>query len=223
MSGEPQQVQLSGRQRTLYEALSEKEQSLADMYLGSLMTLQQTGNPDSLALAAHGLRELIEKLPRYLDAPVNTNSPSLKGKVQELAQSWNNALGRSRCHSDLNWSGDIDRPLLGFLRKAHEFFEWFKAERPTRRQQTANALRELDPLEQPLPASIEELRIEEWDVCHNFFQKVSHHNASSSHNEFSGFLSAFEIFLLDRLRPRKFEDHAEIDRIISEGETDANR
>ena len=175
MSDKPQQIQLSrqqqalyealsqlsGQQRALYKALSEKEQSLADMYLGSLMTLQQTGNPDLLALAAHGLRELMEKLPRYLDAPVDTNSPSLKGKVQELAQSWSNTLGRSQCYSDPNWSGNIDRPLLIFLRKAYQFFEWFKAERPTRRQQTANALRELDQLGQSLPAPIEGLRIKE--------------------------------------------------------------
>lgn len=223
MSDEPQQLQLSGRQRALYEALSEKEQSLADMYLGSLMTLQQAGNPDSLALAAHGLRELMEKLPIYLDAPVDVKTQSLKGKVRELVPSWSGTLERSSCYSESGWSGEIDRHLRKFLKRSHRFFDWFEAERPTRKQKAAEALRELDPLKQPLPEPIAGLRVEEWDRFHDFFEGVSHHGINPSQDDFTVWQSAFESFLLDRLRPRTFEDHAEIDKIISEGENNADR
>jgi len=53
---------LSGSQRTLYEALASKDPRLARMYLGALSVLDRQGNPDRLALASHGLRELMEKM-----------------------------------------------------------------------------------------------------------------------------------------------------------------
>ena len=59
MSDQPTPLELSGQQRALYEALSGKDERLAGMYLGSLLVLRQIENPDLLALAAHGLRELM--------------------------------------------------------------------------------------------------------------------------------------------------------------------
>ncbi len=88
--------QISGKQRFLYEALSERDtqlaneqgKKLADMYLGALRVLADEHNPDRLPLAAHGIRELLEKLPRYLKVPTQAAAPkklpSLKEKVQHL-------------------------------------------------------------------------------------------------------------------------------------------
>src|SRR5262249_46050749 len=221
MNGQPTPLQLSGQQRALYGALSEKDERLAGMYLGSLLVLRQIENPDLLALAAHGLRELMEKLPRYRDLPVTAKPPSLKEKVRNLLQSWSNTAKHSQCLLDPAWSGTIDGPLLKFLKRAQEFFSWFESEHPTRKQQTAKVLRSLDPMDRPLPAPIEQLRIEEWDKCHNYFEGVSHHTIPSSPEDFVLWLAVLDHFLLDRLRPRTFEDHTEIDRIISEGEANA--
>jgi len=191
------------------------------MYLGSLLVIRQMENPDLLALTAHGLRELMEKLPRYLDLPVAAKPPSLKEKVRNLLQSWGNAAKHSPCLLNPAWSGTIDGSLQKFLKRAQEFFAWFEGEHPTRRQQTAKVLRSLDPMGRPLPAPIEQLRIEEWDKCHDYFEEVSHHTILSSQEDFTSWLAVLECFLLDRLRPRTFEDHTEIDRIISEGEANA--
>jgi hypothetical protein len=221
MNGQPTPLQLSGQQRALYEALSEKDERLAGMYLGSLLVLRQIENPDLLALAAHGLRELMEKLPRYLDLPVAAKPPSLKEKVRSLLQSWGSAARHSQCLLDPAWSGAIDGPLRKFLKRTQEFFSWFESEHPTRKQQTAKVLRSLDPINRPLPAPIEQLRIEEWDKCHNYFEGVSHHTILLPPEDFTSWLAVLERFLLDRLRPRTFEDHTEIDRIISEGEANA--
>ena len=221
MNGRPTPLQLSGQQRALYEVLSEKDERLSGMYLGSLLVFRQVENPDSLALAAHGLRELMEKLPRYLDLPVATRPPSLKEKVRSLSKSWSNAERSSERRGNPAWSGAIDGPLQKFLKKTEEFFAWFKLEHPTRRQQTAKILRSLDPMDRPLPTPIEQLRIEEWDKCHDYFEGVSHHTILSSSEKFTPWLVALERFLLDRLRPRTFEDHSELDRIIREGEGNA--
>ena len=48
------------------------------MYLGALMVFDQGGNPDRLALAAHSFRELMEKLPRYIDVPAESSPSSAK-------------------------------------------------------------------------------------------------------------------------------------------------
>jgi hypothetical protein len=68
---------LKGQQRAAYDALLQKDLALkaknskmAQMYIGSILVLQQVGNPDRFALAAHGIRELMEKMSRYLDVPV---------------------------------------------------------------------------------------------------------------------------------------------------------
>lgn len=65
---------LTGQQRALYEALldlgsaaKDENPRMAKMYFGAVLVLRQIGNPDRLALAAHGLRELMEKMPRFLD------------------------------------------------------------------------------------------------------------------------------------------------------------
>jgi hypothetical protein len=163
----------------------------------------------------------MEKLPRYLDLPVATKPPSLKEKVIHLGQSWSNFTKNSKCCGNPGWSGTIDRPLQNFLKKARDFFAWFEAERPTRKQQTAKILRRLDPLDLPLPKPIEYLRVEEWDKCHDYFESVSHHNTVPTPEDFALWLIAVERFLLERLHPRTFDDHAKLDQIIREGEVNA--
>lgn len=119
-------------------------------------------------------------------------------------------------------SGDIDIALENFLKKVHEFFAWIKIDRPTRKQSAANVLRKLDLLNRPLPKVIENLRVDEWEEIHNYFQGVSHHNLSATIEDFESWCATLEAFLLDRLIPRTFEDHTKIDEIIREGEGNAD-
>ena len=60
---------LAGQQQALLTALIEKDPHLGVMYLGGLHVLRQEGNPDREALAAHAIRELMEKLPQFVDVP----------------------------------------------------------------------------------------------------------------------------------------------------------
>jgi hypothetical protein len=215
------QPSLSGQQRALYEALVKKDQRLANMYLGSLLVLDHTHNPEHLAHASHSLRELMEKLPMYLDMPVPAQLPTLKDKVQQLRQIWDHTYRHSTCRGDPGWQGSIDKPLLKLLTKMEEFFGWFAADRPTRKQRTSKILRNLDPAGLPLPKPIENLHVEEWDRCHDFFEAGAHHKAVES-EEFKIWLAFLERFLLDQILPRTFEDHLILDQIIREGEADAN-
>ncbi len=85
----------------------------------------------------------------------------------------------------------------------------------------AKVLRSLDPQGLSLPTPIEQLRIEEWEQCRDYFERVSHHDILPLREDLLLWITTLERFLLDRLRPRTFEDFTAIDRIIDEGEADA--
>lgn len=208
----PDLVELSGRSRQLWEALANIDEQLGHMYLGALDILQHDANPDRLALAAHGLRELIEKLPRFLDVPSTVNrGPGIRDQARRLAGEWEK-LGPSAIDDDgaLTASGDK------LLKAVGEFCEGVGAD-PTRRQAATAAVSRLDLNPLKLPPPIQELHVSEWTAIEGFFIGVSHHTKTTDDDEFEGYLAALDRFLLDRLRPRTFEDFAAIDDLLGKG------
>jgi hypothetical protein len=105
----PLLLNLTGQQNALHEALSDKDQKLASMYLGALKAFEQSANPEMYVHAAHSMRELMEKMPQYLDLPVEEHIPSLKERTRYLADNWVNGARRSGCFSAD--SGEIGHPF----------------------------------------------------------------------------------------------------------------
>jgi len=207
---------LAKKQRELVDALNEKDSRLAGIYLGVLWIRNHPSNPDGFAHAAHGMRELMEKLPIYLNFPVRQSDVSLTMKVNELGTAWQKGC-KSNC-LNAGWTGEIDGPLQKFLGTVVSFFAWYAESRPKRKERTATVLRNLDVAGVALPQAIERLRIEEWDAMHDFFQGVSHHNDGARVQEFDDYLQIFEMFILDRLRPRIFDDQIKLQKLIEEAE-----
>jgi hypothetical protein len=187
------------------------------MYFGALVALTHTENPDHLAQSAHSIRELLEKIPAFLDVQTRAHQESLGSKVRELEDSWQTATQRSASYDDGNWNGEIDRPLSKLLDKFQQFFDWFSEHRPRRRAEVAATLHRLDGSDHTLPTPLEELEIERWMRIRDFLQAVAHHRKQPTRDEFEGWLDALERFLLDRLDPRTFADFDTIDEIIEEG------
>jgi hypothetical protein len=208
---------LTGAQRALYDALAKLDPRLADMYYGALSVFKQTENPDHLAQTAHSLRELMEKLPRYINVPLDRKGASLTDKVRSFYKEWAKFSDEVKKNGKpFDSGGEISPGLRSFLEVSETFFEWVENERPARKRRTAQMVRGLDPAMRPLPAAIENLRIEEWDDCHDYFENVSHHNRAAE--ELEAWISILERYLLDKLCPRTFEDHAALDEIIRKGE-----
>lgn len=209
---------LTGQQQALLTALIDKDAQLGVMYLGGLHVLQQEGNPDREPLAAHAIRELMEKLPQFVDVPAqkkSTKPASLGVKVRELSVHWAGVSAEAMSATA------VTAKLRKFHTRAKDFFDWFEQSFPRRREQTAAALRGLDVTGRSLPTPIEELHIKHWGLCTDFFQSVSHHGHVCLQGEFAIWLNDLERFLLDRMRPRTFETFSALDEIIAEGETDA--
>jgi hypothetical protein len=218
-SGVPDPLRLSGQQRALYQALSEKDDKLARMYSGALTVLGQSQNGDRLALAAHGLRELMEKFPLVLGIEIKAQKESLKAKVIELQECWDDGLKQTQCFREGQWDGDVDVPLKKVLVRISSFFQWLEGHNPRRKEEFINTIRQIDISGRRLPRLLEDLNAEAWEGKRDFFQAVAHHRKYPDDNEFIQWLNALELFLLERLHPRTFADFDLLDEIIGEGES----
>lgn len=209
------------KQRRVVEALQDLDRkrkvvtSLAKLYIGSIHAIADTENPERYATSAHCLRELIEKLPPALNIPIPHHSGNLGEKVNTLQKQWGKTCHNSDCNSNNGWSGKIDRHLEKFLNECKDFFQWKEENRLSRKQRALEVIRSTDPSQFPIPQKLEELESEKWIAFHGFFDGVSHHQKNPTNDEFNSWVGHFEMFLLDRLRPRTFDDQKRIDQIIA--------
>jgi len=210
-------VPLDAQERALSDALAAKDPRLAQMYLGAITVLMQVNNPDRLALASHGLREVMEKIPRYIDVETAALDEKLGEQVRTLEDVWMKATGESSCRQSETWSGQIDLPLVRLLDHLAAFFEWLAKHRPRRRSAIMDAMRQLDPSGMSLPEPLERRTYKTWDNLQRYFNNVSHHNWETNEEQFEERRDELEEFLLDKLSPRTFADFDEIDAIIREG------
>jgi len=211
------QDSLRGRQLAVYEALLEVDGDVAAIYVGSVV-VARSSNPDRFALASHGMRELLERLPIASEVkPVGETS--LKSLVGNLRNDWSRAVTNSDCTEDgQDWAGEIDGALSRLLRRVREFLDESGDLRPPRRKRAEQFVRDTDPFPSGLPDRVAEHRVGRWQILRDYFTRMSHH--SEAVEDFDGFAAEAETFLLDHLRPRTYEDRSELLAIIEEGEKD---
>ena len=212
--------ELLAQQRALHQALLERHAQLACCYLGALRVLEDGNNPDGIALAAHGMRELMEKLPEYLDVPMKALKESLKVKVIEVENHLSDAQAKSKCHDEGSWRGEIDPPLKSLLDHVTVFFTWFKNHHPRRKAEASRVLRTMDPSGRYLPPPLEDLNVSAWQEMWDFYKSVAHHRRQASRDDFRQWVDALERFLLDRMIPRTFDDMDAIDAIVNSAKRD---
>ena len=96
---------LLGPQRALYDALTKKYSLLAQMYVGAIMILRQPDNPERLPLAAHSLRELMEKIPVAVDVHTPAHAEPLMAKLREVEDQWLATYRATKCHQsdEMGW------------------------------------------------------------------------------------------------------------------------
>lgn len=215
---------LPGRQGALHAELTKLGgSSLADMYAGALKVLQDQSNPDRYALAAHNIREIANTIPRWLEVPGKALKQSEGNKVRDLHVFWDKVTKNSGCHSDGSWTGTIDSHLQSFLKRVRQFFDWRTKHRPKRKAEQKKLFRALDVSGFQVPVPLEDLNVKSWQSILNYFIGVCHHRLlHGSAEEFAGWLESFERFLLDRMRPRTFEDHDDIDELIGRDDQDGD-
>ncbi|NLE46208.1 MAG: hypothetical protein GX620_15925 [Chloroflexi bacterium] len=199
----------------MHRALAQLDPVLGRMYLGVRKILANEDNPERLVFAAHGCREMMEKLPQYVDVHVVAQRESLRNKVNQLEDHWCNATRRTKCFQGSAWTGVLDRHLARFLGQLSDFFAWYDGHFPRRRQEITATLQKLDTAGRRLPAVLERHNVDAWDAMRSYFQSVAHHlDQKTTISEFESYLDALERFLLDRLSPRTFNDLDALDDLI---------
>jgi hypothetical protein len=208
---------LSGQQLSLFHALDNKDALLARMYLGALSVLEHGSNPECFAHSAHSMRELMEKLPKFINVPLHKSNDKLGVKVRDLEDGYNVLLKNTSCVDVENkWSGQIDPHLNNFLKKLKVFFEWLKISMPRRTAEIRKLLECLDGSGRQLPAPLEKMNIDEWKCINEYFQKIAHHGEVAVESEFIDKVNTLERFLVDRLVPKTFSDFEKIDALLEE-------
>lgn len=213
------QFQADPHQLKLHSDLNRLSSNLGSMYYGALLALEQIHNPERFVLAAHCLRELMEKIPQYINVEMKAHGETLKQQVIEVGDLWRGAVG-SKCNTPGGWSGSIDKPLQKFLTRFSIFNDWFEKHYPRRMAELQTLLKALHKSEKFIPKRLEDAQIEKWRTLNERFQGIAHHRIRASEEDFNSFLEELEMFLAERLAPKTFDDFASIDEIIGRGEND---
>jgi hypothetical protein len=103
---EPERGEGEARRERIAEWLDDDK---ARWFAAALRVLSDKDNPDAVALAAHDLREILEKLPR------ESNERSLKEVTKDLLGTWRSMTATTKALQSGAWTGSIDAPLAGFL------------------------------------------------------------------------------------------------------------
>jgi hypothetical protein len=178
--------------------------------MGALVVLSHDENPDRICLAAHGIRELIEKLPAHLKPPIVFRKDNMNSKIRPMALAWESA---STSVVGAEVSLKVNRPLRKFFEEARTFFDWLRTSAPDRIRERQALMQRLDPG----GSSLLRERVAAWTEFNEFFQKVGHHHFTGSTEEFVVELERFEAFLLSVLvPPPTFERIDEIDALLKE-------
>jgi hypothetical protein len=201
----------------LQRALAERDPKLGQIYQGALRTLADSANPDCLAQAAHGFRELMEKFAHSVAVPLRVPGENLKNKVQALRKPY--ARMKKKCDGRskiVDGHGQLIKEISQFMSAIDAFFSWADEIMPSRKTAAVKLLERLEPSARQLPSLLQEVNAQYWEKIHNFFTQTCHHSMEPSRDDAERWAGALEHFLLDRLIPRTTRDFDRIDAILSE-------
>jgi hypothetical protein len=216
----PNQLILTPLQRSLHDALAIKGSVISSMYLGALHALISSGNPERFSQAAQSLRELIHHLWLEYDPLRQKKDVGLNGKAKILGTVYlkvRQQNGQIVKASQIPVA-DIEKVFI----QLDELFAWMARVLPTRSEQAARVISNMDPMIGTLPATFRAAHVKEFQTLREYFEGVAHHNFQpESDSEFQSRVARLENFLLALLRPQTSQNFAEIEKLIREGDANA--
>ena len=215
------EAELNDRQWAFFEGLLEVDPSgaIAAIYYGGHLAERNTENPEGLYHAAHSLRELMEKVPKYLrGTPVQPRPQSLLAGVRRVGESWTALRQMNPWEGEpRTWSGEIDGAMRIFLVKFEEFYKWSIEFLPTRSAE-AQFVRSATPGRRPLPPTLNKDWIKRWNRVRRYMENGSHHGFKLTPEEFAQNRLEMEILLQHLSRVEAVANQERLDEIIREGE-----
>ena len=215
----PHQVQptplgLTSGQQAVLAALKSKETEeypLGDWYLGALYALENIRNPDRVSQAAQSLRELVEKLPRVVQA-VDAHGTAFG--FADMRRSISTRLSEAKERYPEGWRGKvIDAHLDKTLRKVERYVDLNR--QPTRTEQLQRAVADIDPMIDQLDSEIREAKQRRFQDLWKRLEGFAHHRRNPDITEFRECLETLERTVFDLLAPITAQDQQEIQSILA--------
>jgi hypothetical protein len=206
-------------QDALYTSLARRSEKLARIYRGGLVVLADECNPCRYELAAHSLRELIEKSPLLTNGQAFAAGDGIKNRINPVRQAYS-AVTRSQKFGEMTSLDAVDGAVRGLLSELTKFFEWQDLNRPDAARRTARHLGELSGSGPPPPIDYFEAEVDGWLRAESYFKAVAHNGYDQvDRGEFLRHMNFIETTLLRRLQPRSVEQLNELDALIREAES----
>jgi hypothetical protein len=195
----------------VFDTLAARDEDVARWYRGALETPAVANHSDAFAQAAHGLREVMNRVKSSGGAAVPP-AGGLGHRFQTLVTACGRAQERSRCFHEGRWSGDIDEHAWEAFEVVEETIEWHRTFMPTRRRAFIRAARQLDPSGRALPESEEQRLWRAWSDTKEYFDAVAHQASSCACSAANRFrqnkytLCGTSYFAVSK-RPRRLQIH----------------
>jgi len=197
-------------QRRVFEELVGVHPDLGSYYFGAVTVLSDTSNPEAPYQAAHSLRELMEKLPKYRDVDVAGGVGQLKVVAQRVQAWWldRKAQGlrclKGACEVEggdlVSVLDELDSVLVGSM---------------TRSQEAEAALRSFDPA----GADVDSRTLKDWRRLRGKLSDLSHHSDTVPPESVHVLLVQFGSLFLSLASPTPSDDLSLLDDIMREIES----
>ena len=207
---------LEGAQLRVFRALQNERAELALWYQESCQLAGNSERSEHLVLAAHEIREIIDRLVDNTVAPYQVTRKQLGDAVGALKRRWPDGV-LTRPVAD--WTDDELDQLRPFLMEAQNLFAPDGA-RPFKERELATFLDVRDPIPAAGNAEADQIsgRLTAWKRLRDYFVGVCHHRDTTTSEEFQRRLSEFGNLVLPVLGPQIFPEQAEVDRLLREAE-----
>lgn len=215
---------MNGRQRAVFEGLvnfgpKDGPRHLGTIYEGTLARLADTAASDGAAYAAHGARELMEKLGWRVNDDTPEQRGSLGDRAVEIEVAYEAAVGALPPERAL-WDGAEMAPeVIGVMDTVAYMIEWRQSNTLSR---SSLATVMVDFSIGQIPDHLQAEKRREWMDLREFFTKVAHHGTIDGKVQTLGDVAErfgqLEDFLYARWAPETVRDFAEIDALIASEE-----
>jgi hypothetical protein len=215
---------MSIRQRAVLEGLinfgpKDGPQRLGAIYEGTLVRLADTAAPDGATYAAHGARELMEKLGWQ----VNDDTPEQRGSLGDRASEIEDACGiavRALSPERALWIGaELGPEILAVMDAVEHMIKWKQSHTVSRRN---HASLMVDFSIGRIPGHLQADKRKQWMGLRDFFTNVAHHRTVDGRQQtladVAERFSGLEDFLHARWAPQTVRDFGEIDALLARRE-----
>jgi hypothetical protein len=207
-------------QEALVASLERRSTKLARIYRGGLVVLFDEQNPCRFELAAHSIRELMEKCPLLINGEVLSTGDGMKNRIAPVRQAYL-LVTREQGFNETSPVKASEGAVRAVFVELGKFFKWEVANRPQAEKRTAEILTALSGPGQALPVDISDNEVARWMEADEYFKMVAHNRQETvNRDEFLRHLAFIEQVLLRRLQPRAVAELDALDALIREGEND---